>query len=412
METSYPVVIIGGGLAGLSCARYLHKRGLQPVLLEASDAVGGRVRTDVVEGFRLDRGFQILLTAYPEAERLLDYPALRLQAFRSGAAIRYQDRFVEMMNPLREPLSALSTLTAPVGSLADKLRIVQLLRDVQSVTHTEDFFRGPATDTLEYLRAYGWSDRMISTFFEPFFGGVFLENELSTSSHFFRFVFKQFYSGDAALPAGGMQAIPEQLAAALPPGTLRLNTPVTAIDGTTVTLANGETLTAQHLVLATDAATADRLLGETPARTYNVTTCTYFAAGRSPLPKKLLMLNPNRLSPVHHLSVPSDVAPTYAPEGQALVSVSTQGVELANAKKLADDIRQELTGWFGEEVRQWRHLRTYHLPEALVHYGPEKGPLPLRLAEGLYRCGDYTAYPSLNAALQTGRQVAEMIGER
>lgn len=409
METSYPTVIIGAGMAGLSCARYLHQAGATPLILEASDAVGGRVRTDLVDGFRLDRGFQILLTAYPEARRLLNYDALNLQAFRSGAMIRQQGGFTEMNNPMREPLTIFKALAAPVGTLGDKLRLVELMREVNTVARAQDFFRDEGTSTLEYLQSYGWSDDMIVTFFKPFFGGVFLENDLMTSSNFFRFVFKQFYNGDAVLPAHGMQAIPEQLAAGLPAGTLRLNSLVAAVDGHTIRLENGDSLRADNVVLATDAATADRLLGNRVPREYNVTTCTYFAADRSPLVKKMLVLNPNRLSVVHHLCIPSDVAPGYAPGGQSLISVSTQGLDLADDVKLANDIRLELGEWFGEEVQAWRHLRTYHLPHALSRYEAGSTPEPLQVADNLYRCGDYMAYPSLNAAMQTGREVADLI---
>lgn len=413
METSYPIVIIGGGVAGLSCARYLQQMGQKSLILEAADAVGGRVRTDMHDGFRLDRGFQILLTSYPEAKRLLDYDALHLQAFRSGAIIRQEDSgsngFTEMPNPLKEPLGVFKALAAPVGSLADKLRLVELMRDVNEVTRAEDFFKDDDISTLHYLQDYGWSQEMIANFFRPFFGGVFLENELITSSNFFRFVFKQFYNGDAVVPAKGMQAIPEQLAAKLPADSLRFNTPVAAIEGQTVRLENGETIRADNIIVATDAATADRLLGNKQQREYNVTTCTYFAAERSPSPQKMIVLNPHQLSAVDHLCVPSDVAPDYAPAGQSLVSVSTQGLELSDETKLAEDIKMELSEWFGEEVRAWRHLRSYHLPQALVKFEAGNRGETLRLSPNLYRCGDYTAYPSLNAAMQSGREVAEML---
>jgi len=396
-------------MAGLTAARYLHQAGVAPLVLEASDAAGGRVRTDLVDGFRLDRGFQILLTAYPEARRLLNYDALNLRAFRSGAMIRQPEGFTEMNNPMQEPLTIFKALVASVGTLADKLRLVELMREVNNVARAADFFQDEDTSTLEYLQQYGWSADMITAFFKPFFGGVFLENDLMTSSNFFRFVFKQFYNGEAVLPATGMQAIPEQLAAGLPTGTLRLNSPVAALEKQMVHLENGESIRAQAIVLATNAATADRLLGRKTPRHYNVTTCTYFAASRSPLAKKMLVLNPNRLSVVHHLCIPSDVAPEYAPDGQSLISVSTQGLDLSDEAKLATDIQLELGEWFGEEVKSWRHLRTYHLPQALVRYEAGSTPEPLQLAPNLYRCGDYTAYPSLNAAMQTGREVAEMI---
>lgn len=426
-----PVVIIGAGMAGLSCAVYLKQAGVDALVLDGADGVGGRVRTDLVDGFRLDRGFQILLTAYPETRQLLNYAALDLQRFRSGALIRDQDStsspWMTLLNPFQEPFSVFQTLASPVGTLGDKLRIFELMRRTQELPVSELFQQTPTT-TLALLHETGFSDRMINRFFRPFFGGVFLEDALTTSSNFFEFCFRMFFSGDAAVPARGIGAIPEQLAGRLSAGQIRLKTLVRCIDGNAVVLESGETLTAGAVVLAVDAAQATVLLDTTGSgntasteRLFNRTTCTYFAAPQSPesIPtKKLLMLNPNRSSAVHNLTVMSDIAPNYAPTGQtgrgtALISVSTQGLETVNEVALTERIQRELTDWFGAEVRTWRHLHTYHLPYALPSYGP---PLdgstttrPLKLTESLYQCGDQTAYPSLNAAMQTGREVAEMI---
>ncbi|TDB59862.1 FAD-dependent oxidoreductase [Arundinibacter roseus] len=408
METSYPVVIIGAGISGLTCARYLHQRGVEFLILEASDAVGGRVRTDIHEGYRLDRGFQILLSAYPEVRRLMNYPALNPCAFRSGAMIRRNNGFTQMTDPLKEPLTVFQTLFSSVGSLTDKLRLVRLMKEVSTV-QTADFFRDTDQTTHDYLHEYGWSDEMIATFFRPFFGGVFLENDLETSSNFFRFIFRQFYEGEAVIPAKGMQAIPEQLAAGLPAASIRLNSPVAGLHGQVVELSSGERIQAEQIVVATDADTADAWLGRSETRTYNSTTCTYFAADESPLPQKMLILNPNPLSVVHHLCVPTDIAPDYAPAGKSLISVSTQGLDLVREEKLTNDIRLELTSWFGEQVATWKHLRTYHIPKALVRYEPGQSDESPQVRPGLYRCGDYTAYPSLNAAMQTGREVAELL---
>ena len=404
----HQTVIIGAGISGLTCAKYLQDHGHQALILEAADAVGGRVRTDFQDGYSLDRGFQIFLTSYPEAERLLDYDALQLRAFRSGALIRQGQDFTAMANPFKEPSLVFKSLFAPIGSLFDKFKILQLTNDVAHNT-TESFFADNATDTLTYLQQYGWSNRMIEQFFKPFFGGVFLENNLDTSSNFFRFVFKQFYEGDATVPAAGIEAIPKQIAAKLPADTIRLNTPVARIEGRTIYLKNGEELQAQNVVVATDARNADLLLHRPTKRKYNVTTCTYFAAERSPLPQKMLMLNPNRLSMVHNVCVPSDVAPAYAPAGRALVSVSTQGLDLFDEQKLTEKIKLELRDWFGDQVLGWQHLRTYHIPEALVNYAANAPEPKLRVADGVFECGDHTSYPSLNAAMQTGRAVAELI---
>lgn len=404
----HEVIIIGAGISGLTCAKYLNDYGIENVLFEAADAVGGRVRTDEVAGFKLDRGFQILLTAYPEAQRLLNYNALNLKAFRSGALIRMNDAFTTMSNPFKEPSQVFKTLFSPVGSLSDKIKVLQLSNEV-SPESTESFFSDDATDTLSYLRAYGWSNDMITNFFKPFFGGVFLENELITSSNFFRFVFKQFYEGDVVLPANGIQAIPEQIAAKLPAGSVFLNNEVSKIAGNAVQLADGRLITAKHLVIATDSRNADLLLKRSAKRNYSRNTCTYFAAKQSPLTDKMLALNPNRLSVLHNICVPSDIAPTYAPAGQSLVSVSTQGLDLFDEQRLTEKIRLELGDWFGEETKTWQHLRTYHLPEALNSYPAETPATNLKVGENIYECGDHVSYPSLNAAMATGRAVADLI---
>jgi phytoene dehydrogenase-like protein len=403
------VIIIGAGITGLTCAKYLKDRGIQSLILEASDGVGGRVRTDVHEGFILDRGFQILLTAYPEAQRLLNYESLDLQAFKSGALIRdiQKNDFLVVANPFKEPSKIWSSLTSNVGTLADKIRVLRLILDTGNVQ--EEVFENSSVSTIDYLRNYGFSDNMIQQFFRPFFGGVFLENELSTSANFFKYIFGKFYEGDAVIPAKGIEQIAKQIEKMLYIGTVKLNTKVVKIDGNRVYLENGDRLYGEKIVLATDGYQADRLLGKSTERKFNSTTCTYFSANQSPLKEKMLVLNPNRASMVHNLCVPSDISSAYAPEGKSLISVSTQGFNLYDEHELAKNIKRELTNWYGKEVENWQHLKTYHIPQALPNFDKSQNGNSLKISDILYQCGDTTAYPSLNAAMATGRKVAEMI---
>ncbi|GAB2545038.1 NAD(P)/FAD-dependent oxidoreductase [Spirosoma aerophilum] len=422
MPIDSPVIIVGAGVAGLTCAVYLKQAGIHALVLDSADGVGGRVRTDVVDGFRLDRGFQILLTAYPECQRILNYSALDLKSFRSGALIHQEaePKWMSLLNPFQEPLSAFRTLVSPIGTFSDKLLIVELLRRTQELPINE-LFRQTPTTTLAFLHEMGFSDQIIERFFRPFFGGVFLEDALTTSSNFFEFCFRMFFVGEAAIPAMGMEAIPKQLASRLAPSQIRLQTAVNKVDGNTVHLSSGETLTGSAVVLAVDAAQAARLLGRPlpPELAFNHTTCTYFAVRsdqftNSASQEKLLLLNTHRSSAVHNLAILSDVAPSYAPAGQTLISVSTQGLVMFDEVELTRKIKLELSSWFGDDVQLWRHLRTYHIPHALPAYNPELAGndtrrQPLQLSDNLYQCGDHMTYPSLNAAMQTGREVAEMV---
>ncbi|MCS6809547.1 MAG: FAD-dependent oxidoreductase, partial [Bacteroidota bacterium] len=212
MSTSiHDVIIIGGGLAGLAAAQELSIRNISWLLLESTDRLGGRVATDVVDGFLLDRGFQILLDAYPEARRILDYGELNLRPFFAGARIWLGSRFTTVANPFIHPRYALQTLISPVGTLSDKFAIITL-RSMLLQSSIEDIFDRPERTTLQYFRSFGYSDTILQRFLQPFFSGIFLDNKLETSSRMLEFVFKMFASGRATLPAAGMQRIPRQMA--------------------------------------------------------------------------------------------------------------------------------------------------------------------------------------------------------
>lgn len=406
-------------MAGLACATWLHRAGRPVLVLEAADAVGGRVRTDVTpDGFRLDRGFQILLTNYPEAQRVFDYGALKLKSFRSGAVIQLPDgQETTLENPLHAPLMAFAALASPIGTIKDKLLIGKLVAQLAGRPPAQ-LLAQPSVTTLQYLRQYGWSEQIIDSFFRPFFGGVYLDRELGTASNFFEFVFQQFMQGSVAVPMLGIQQLPEQLASRLPAGTVRLHAPVAAVaeGGRLVHLANGETLAAAAVVVATDGPAAAHLLGANmpalPTLAARLTTCTYFATvGYVPSHgRNILHLNALPGALAHNVSFPAESGAAVAPAGQGLVSVSTHGEHGLSEEELTARLRTELVAWFGPMAHMWRHLRTYRIEQALPVYAPgQPVQQELRLGDTLFRCGDWVSYPSLNAALGTGRQVAEML---
>jgi len=409
-----PVVVVGAGVAGLACALELASAGTAVQVIEASDRPGGRVRTDVVDGFRLDRGFQVLLTAYPEARRLLDLAALDLRAFEPGALVRMRGRFEPLPDPLRRPWRAPAALWSRAMNASDKLGVLALRRRLAG-RDVEALLAGDSRPTREALRDEGFSSWASERFFRPFLGGVFLERELATSSRAFRFVFRMFAEGDAALPAEGMEAIPRQLAARLPEGALRTGTAVRHVEPWRVTLADGSVLRTRAVVVATDPASAARLLPGLEVPPMNPATCLWLDAPASrPLAAlgRTLVLDGDGAGPVTHLCVASAVAPGYAPPGRALVSASVVGAADPDDEALAAAARRQLEGWLGPGVDAWRLLRVDRIPEALPRQEPgpfEPAPRPARRGWGLAVCGDHRDVASLQGALASGCRAAAAI---
>jgi phytoene dehydrogenase-like protein len=405
------IVIIGAGLAGLACARRLTEAGVTCIVLESSDGVGGRARTDTLEGFQLDRGFQVFLAGYPEARRTLDYAALDLKLFHPGAIIRYSGRFHLLGDPLRRPQDLLSTLFNPIGSFTDKYLAFRLR---QSTLHHRlcSVAGGSARPTSESLRSYGFSEAMRTRFFQPFLSGVFLETALETPCWVFEHVWAAFSRGVTALPRKGMGAIAQQLAATLPPGTIRLNQRVQQIDRANLLLESGETLSGDVLVIATDDETASQLRGDgVPGREARVSTTVYFDAPAPPQHGPWLMLNGEGSGLVNTVCVLSEAASSYAPNGRALISTTVTDHK-ERYDKLPDAVRKFLRSWFGRQVDEWRHLRTDQIRRALppVDLLPSsESGAPSRVADGLYLCGDYRESGTLDGALVSGRKAAETV---
>lgn len=405
-------IIIGGGLAGLVCATNLHKSGASCLLLEASDQVGGRVRTDEVEGFLLDRGFQVFLTAYPEAQAVLDYERLELRRFEPGALIRYQGKFHRLSDPWRRPQHAIATVLSPAATLADKLRIASFRRHTTR-GQLNDIYNRIEQTTIELLKERGFSDVIINRFFRPFLGGVFLDGDLKTSSRMCEFVFRMFSQGDATLPAGGMGEIPRQLAQSLPSDVIRTNTAVESIENTDVMLTSGERLSARAVVVATTAPMARRLLGDSHPAEGRSVTCIYFAAPQPPVEEPILVLNGDGTGPINNLCVPSQVSSRYAPSGQSLVSVTVLGQHDDEVHLMAQ-VQSQLEEWYGQTVKQWRHLKTYVIEYALPEQSPpalQPVAKPVQARDGVFVCGDHCDTASINGAMASGRCVAEAVTE-
>lgn len=405
-----PVVIVGAGVAGLTCAMHLHRAGVEFLVLEASDDVGGRIRTDAVDGFRLDRGFQVLLTAYPEVRAELDLASLDPRAFEPGALVWRDGTFHRLGDPFRRPRQALETLRSSIGTLGDKMRIPALRGHVRQGT-LESQLMDSESSTVEFLRGRGLGDSIVDGFFRPFLGGVFLEPDLATSSRMFRFVFRMFSEGDAIIPARGMGEIPRRLAETLPDRSVRLHAAVTAITAERVVLAGGEEIEAGAVVVATDGTTAARWLDDVPPPAWNPVANVYFDAPRAPIDEPVLILDGERAGPVNNLCFPTQVSPELGPEGRTLVSASAIG-EDATAPDVVERMRAQLTEWFGPEVSGWRHLRTYRIAQALPRQEPgwlEPVHREVRTSAGIFVAGDHRDTASTNGAMAAGRRAAEAI---
>ncbi|MEZ5282684.1 MAG: NAD(P)/FAD-dependent oxidoreductase [Acidimicrobiales bacterium] len=403
---SADVVVVGAGLAGLSAARAVHEAGLDVLVLEASDGVGGRVRSDVVEGFTLDRGFQVLLTAYPELETQFDVDALNLRRFEPGAMLWDGKRMSVLGDPLRRPKTLVSGALAPIGSVADKARLLrQRIRLARA--DVGDLLRHDDDTTYHALLSDGFSESMIDGFFRPFVGGIQLDPTLQTSRRMFDVIMRCLLTGDAAVPAGGMGAMSTQLASHLPPQAVRLEAPVSAVKPGEVRIGD-RVVAAQRVIVATEGPAAASLLGLDAVES-NPATCVWFAADEAPVDDRYLILDSSASGPALNIAVMSNVAPEYAPAGKTLIAAACPGIHNPHAEA---PVRKQLALIWGSAVESWRHLRTdtiaHGQPRQYPPFAPKK---KIDLGEGLFVCGDHRDTASIQGALFSGRRCGEAVVE-
>jgi phytoene dehydrogenase-like protein len=447
LELDADVIVVGAGLAGLCAALAVERAGMRCLVVEASDGVGGRVRTDEVEGFRLDRGFQVFLSSYPEARAQLDLEALQLRAFEPGARVRFDGQFYTLLDPWRRPAAVLDGALAKVGTLGDKIKVgamrAELSKFARDGAGRDQLFSSerPERSVLEALRARGFSEGMIDRFFRAFLGGIMLDTSLSGSSRMMEFVFGMFATADASVPRLGMGEIPKQLAAKLrgvAPGasglaSVRLGARVREVraanspEPVRVMTDAGE-LRARRVIVSTPGvggvggveAAGARRLG------WRAATCVYFAgagptprellntsglAGRSPAGgRALLLLDGDNAGPATNVASMSSVSDAYAPEGQHLVSATYIGDWPGDDASLHDAMRRQLGGWMGECVRGWRVLKTYRIREALPDQSPPwytRAQWPVHAGPGVLVAGDWCDTASIDGAMRSGRRAGE-----
>lgn len=403
------VVVVGAGLAGLACAQDLTAAGLRVRVLEASDGVGGRMRTDLRDGFRCDRGFQVVNTSYPQLRRRVQLSELYARPFSPGVLVHTPQGRRRFADPTRAPRQARDLLPGRLGSLRDVSALVMLSgRDL--LTPPRALKRAPERTTRTALADAAIGEELVERLFRPFLSGVFLEDELETSSRFFHLVWRSMMRGTLCLPARGAGAVPEQLAGALPERTVRLGTPVERVTGAGVLTAYGEEQPARVVVVATAPRAAAQLLPGLDVPAVRAVTTYYHAAPASPLAEPTLLVDSERR--ILDTVVLSEVCPSYAPRGRALVSTSVLGADESPAREAR--VREVLAEVYGTDTGGWETVAVYPVAEALPAMPP---PWPLsrttRHAPGVYVCGDFRATGSQQGALASGARAArEVLADR
>jgi phytoene dehydrogenase-like protein len=407
--SSYDIAIIGAGLAGLAAAGACEKSGHRVLLIEATDRVGGRIKTDVVDGFLLDHGFQVLLTAYEKANEVFDMPALQLESFASGALITDAEGSFGIADPLREKGKLLEMTFSRVGSLRDKFKMWQLTRKLQRMD-SDEVFNGASISTMDYLRGEGFSKRIIQNFFRPFFGGIFLEGALDTPAGMFRYVFRYFSLGGAGLPANGMQALPQQLAAGLKHTEIRLKSSVESLSQEgRITLKSGEVIEARKVIVACD---PKRILPQMDEQMAYRSTVTMYFAGSNQLKsmERTIGLDARKGSPINNYCRHDEVQPGHAPAGQSLWSVSVRD----GAQSTHLQVAEYLAGLLRCKPGDLRHLKTYRIAQALPVVAVPRNDMPAeqtQLGSHIYLAGDYLLNGSIDAALRAGIRSAQAVCE-
>ncbi|NNF56037.1 MAG: FAD-dependent oxidoreductase [Acidimicrobiales bacterium] len=400
------IVVVGAGLSGLACAVDLKTAGHSVAVVEASDGPGGRVRTDTIDGHLCDRGFQILLTAYPDAADLLDYAALELKTFKPGAQVLLLDGQTALVgDPFRALDQLIPTVLAPIGSLRDKARILAYRMKTTRGTIEELWDKEDVTARTRF-KDLGFSPKMIERFLQPLFAGITLDPDLGGSSRVVDFVFRMLAEGDAAVPRYGMGQISEQLAGRLDEGELHLNTKVVNVEAKEVTILGGETFDADAVVVATGPTEAARLT-DVPDPGWRGVTSIWFSAAEPASTEPILLLNGTGKRPLNSIVNMSAVSAAYSPAGTHTVVVSAptvaQGTEAA--------LRAQLRDLVGPVTDAWETLRVDRIPQAqpLQLPGYDKNP-PVQLENGVYICGDHRHDASINGAILSGRKAAAAIG--
>ena len=394
------ILVVGGGVAGLRCAQVVSARGHEVVVLEASDRVGGRMVTDVIDGFQIDAGFQLLNPSYPQASRSLDLDGLCLGSFDAGMILADGHQNVILADPLRRPGKALGAVVAPVGSLWGRLRLGALLARARFGS-VRSLLSGIDEPAEQWLRRQGISDATIDDVLRPFLAGVLLEDELTSSGHLVALLLRSFGRGLPGLPAEGMGAIPAQMAAGLPADSVRTSSPVAAVTRSSVTLHSGERLEGDAVVVAVAAGAVGAFVsGHEAPRSRSVTT--WWFAADEPLASGGTLVVDRTSGPLCNSVEMTAAAPSYAPAGRRLIQASSLGQAPGVDAERA--VRRSLVSLHRADVMRWDLVATTVIPDALPACGAPLNLAPPIEVDGVLLAGDHVATPSIQGAMASGER--------
>lgn len=408
-KQDFKIHIIGAGVSGLIAATVLEQNGFFPIVIEATDRVGGRVKTDIIDGYQLDYGFQVLLTAYPAAQKYLDFESLDLQKFLPGAAIFKNGEQMAIGDPLRDLSLLFPTLLAGIGTLSDKIKILKLNSKLKTKT-LSDIFSDKEQSTFSYLKQLGFSSEMIEDFFSPFFSGIFLENKLETSSRMFEFVYKMFGEGYAALPKSGIEAIPKQLSKNLKNTTFKFNTKVTSVKDAEIILEDSTKLESHYTIVATDASS---LISNLKNQSTEWKSCDtlYFETENKVIKKSLIGLIPEAGTLINNIFYHTNLD-TNTTGDKELLSVTVVDNQNLTGEDFIERVKRELKEHCG--IDSCRFIKQYSIPMALpklVNLQYDMLPSETRLTTNIFLAGDTQLNGSLNAAMISGERAALSILE-
>ena len=397
-------VVVGAGIAGLTTAKILSENNKEVLLIEKSDSAGGRVQTDKYEGFLLDHGFQVLLTAYPEVHNQLDLSSLNLKPFEPGATIFKNGTFSKIGDPFRNFSSIAPTTFTRAINFHDKMKLLQLRYELikeknLQINKTDD------EKIIETLKKFGFSTNAIDSFFKPLIGGIQLDPELNGSARLSLLILKMLFLGDAAVPERGMGSISEQLLEKVGENNILFNAQVEKIEGKKIFISEGKSFSPSNLIIATESPAAAKLFGNEIAPSKSV-SCVYFSAPEAPTKSKAILLNGENKGLGLNVAVMTNISSSYSSTCEALIAVAIPG------QLVSDSIQPVITqmkNWFGDIVDDWKHLKTFSIEHGQPALRPgDSFRKKIKVNDGIFMCGDHRDTPSIQGAMVSGRRTAEL----